>query len=503
VRIAYGEWRPDLPPIINQQGLIQARNVLPKAGGYRPVLSLVNLTSATALTARPRGSVSGITASGNGFMFAGDATKLYQQTDTGMTDRTRTVGGGYVLGTDHRWSLVKFGESIFAATPNEDTQVYRMGSSTNFAQLSQNAPRARHLAVIGDFVMAGNIYDPVEGPQPASISWPAIRNPFLWPVVGSDEAVSVQSDRQPLEGDGGWVQDLIGGAEVGAVFQERAVWRLDYVGGGAIFRINRVESGVGMLVPDSAVAFERKIFYIAEDGFRIFDYTSSVNIGKERVNRTFLADLDSLYFDRVWIAKDPDETVIWIAYPGSGNTAGRPNKLIFYDYTLNRFSDAAFDLEALIQNATVTSPSLDAPTTAEDPADIDAPPQNTTSFDDRGAIAGATRMGAFDSAFIASDFSGSALEGLLETGDLELNPGGNAFLSEVRPLVDGKDARIAVATTRRRNETMLFGDYRTQDADGSIPFRADGRYHRLRTKLPPGWTEAVGMDLVTARGGRR
>jgi hypothetical protein len=476
--------------------------MLPKAVGYRPLQSLVALPNATALTARPRGSISGITASGNGFMFAGDATKLYRQTDSAMSDVTRT-SGAYILGTDHRWSFAKFGETIFAVAPTEDTQFYTMGSSSNFAQLSPNAPRARHVAVIGDFVMMGNIYDPAVGPLPESISWPAFRNPFLWPVVGSDEAVSVQADRQPLEGGGGWVQDLIGGAEVGAVFQERAVWRLDYVGGQDIFQINRVENSVGMLVPESAVAFERQIFYIAEDGFRVFNYTESENIGKERVNRTFLADLDPIYLDRVWVAKDPDETVIWIAYPGSGNTDGRPNRLIFWDYKLNKYTESDFDLESLIQNATQSALSIDAPTTATDPGDIDAAPQATTSFDERGTAAGSTRMGAFDTSFVASDFSGADLEGLIETGDLELNPGGRAFINETRPLVDSRDAMVAVASTGRRNETMAFGRFVKMDDDGSVPHRSDGRYHRLQVKLPVGWSEAVGIDITAVGGGRR
>ena len=106
MRLPFGEWRPDLPPIANSKGLIQARNMLPKAAGYRPLQALAALPNATALTARPRGAISGITASGNGFMFAGDATKLYRQTDSGMTDVTRAAGA-YVLGTDHRWSFAK------------------------------------------------------------------------------------------------------------------------------------------------------------------------------------------------------------------------------------------------------------------------------------------------------------------------------------------------------------------------------------------------------------
>ena len=325
MRLPFGPWRPDIAPLLNQRGLTVARNMFPKAGGYRPINALSNLTGATALSARPRGAISGVDGGGSGFLFAGDATKLYEQTDSGMTDRSRTPP--YILGTTDRWDFAKFGNTIFASTPSDDMQYYTLGSQVAFQKV-ENAPRARHIAVVDDFLMTGNIYDPVSGVLPEDLSWSAIGQPLNWPELGSDAAVSVQADRQTLRGGGGLIQDVVGGAEVGAAFQEKAIWRVDHIGGREVFRIKRMEDSIGMLVAHSAVAFEREVFFIAEDGFRLFDYTKSRSIGKDIVNRTFLADLDQIYIDRVWTAKDPDETVIWIAYPGAGNTAGRPNKII-------------------------------------------------------------------------------------------------------------------------------------------------------------------------------
>jgi hypothetical protein len=512
MRLLFGELRPDLPSLANAEGLIRARNMIPQVGGYRPASGLSALTGATALDARPRGAISGIDAGGDGFLFAGDATKLYRQGDAGTVDVSRTAGGAYLLGTDHRWSFTKFGESIYASTPNDDTQFFNIGASTNFGPVT-GAPRARHLAVVGDFVMMGNIYDPVLGPLPEDLRWSAYRNGQYWPTPGTDEAVSVQSDRQPLEGGGGWVQDLVSGAEVGAAFQERAIHRLDYVGGTGVFRVTRVDQNIGMFVAHSGVAFGRGVFFIAEDGFRIFDYTSSMPIGKGKISSTFLADLDGAHLDRVWTAKDPDETVIWCAYPGAGNTAGRPNKMIWYDYALNRFSEGAIDLESLIENVTETPGSIDADESLpDDPDDLGDPgfenPGGTagygdTSFDDRGTAAGASRMGAFGTTFVASDFSGAALEGLIETGDLELQPGKFAFLTEARPIVDTREAEIAVATRSKRTDDITFGPFVGQDEDGKVPLRADGRYHRLRAKLPAGWTDAVGVDLTHVESGER
>ena len=71
-----------------------------------------------------------------------------------------------------------------------------------------------------------------------------------------------------------------------------------------------------------SVPFGRRVFYLAEDGFYLFDYTESQPVGDDRVDRTFLADIDSDYFHRVSAVSDPDEKRIWILYPGSWNASG-------------------------------------------------------------------------------------------------------------------------------------------------------------------------------------
>ncbi len=112
-------------------------------------------------------------------------------------------------------------------------------------------------------------------------------------------------------------------------------------------------------------------------------------------------------------------------------------------------------------------------------------------------------MGAFDSTYLASDFTGSALEGLIETGDIEGAPGKMFFVDEVRPLVDGRRVEVAVAEMDGRNDDVVFGPYKIMDSDGTIPIRSDARYHRLRVKLPPGWRDAVGLDIVGEVSGER
>jgi hypothetical protein len=515
MRLPFGKLQPDLPSMVNAQGLVKAVNMMPVAGGWRPMFRLANLDNVTPTNARPRGAISGLSAAGTGYLIAGDDTTLYRQTDTGFADVSRIPA--YSLGQRDRWDFTQMGKNVFAVTRNDEMQYYELGASTTFDNVSTGAPRARHIEVVANkFLVAGNIYDKEYGPLPDAISWSGVAAPFSWPVPGSNEAVSVQSDRQRLEGQGGWVHDIVSGAEVGAVFREKSIHRMDYVGGDAIFNIREVEKRHGMLIPHSGVAYERKVFFIAEDGFRVFDYTSTVNVGKDRINRTFFADLDSENIDRVWTAKDPDETVIWIAYPGAGNVGGRPNRIMVWDYVLNAFGQAELELESLVEDTTDTGASLDAPESLpDDPNDLGdpgfehvggTPGYGQTSFDDRTSRAGSSRMGAFDTAFIPSDFTGDALEGLVETGDIELFPGRRGFLSSARPLVDDREARVSVGTKDTRSvkdEDIAWTPYVGQDRDGKCSIRRDARYHRLRVKLPAGWTNAIGVDIDGRESGTR
>lgn len=496
MRVPFGPFAPDLAKIIGPGHLTVAKNVVPSASGYEPYPSLATVTGATALDARARGAISGIDAGGNAFAFAGDQTKLYRITASGAVDVSK-AGTTYNCVDKNRWEFAIFDQLVIATNPNDPPQVFDLVMSTRFEDLNVDAPRARHAAVIEDFLFFGNIFDPVLGPLPNAISWSAIGNARSWPTRGTDEALAAQSDLQPLRGDGGWVQAVVPGAEIGAVFQEREISRLDYRGGDVMFEINRVEPNRGALLAGGAVGVGRFVFYLWEDGFYLFDYTSSRPIGKDSVNDFFFTDFDPLFPDRVWMARDPDSTRIFVCYPGVGHTAGTPNRILVYDWALDRFSVLEVTVELLTR---AVEPGVTLDTLPDD--DLDGG-LGSTSFDDRVTPPGALRIGAFNGAHVFSQFSGPNLAAVLETGDLELTPGRRAMLTEVRPLVDGREATIQIATFGTRQDPLRYGLLARQDEDGKCPVRAEGRYHRLRANLPSGFTVATGLELAFAPRGRR
>ncbi len=503
MRIPLGPYVPDLSPLVGQQACSRALNAIPTASGYDHFPGLANVSGATAIDNYARGAISGVDLSGNAFNFVGDESKLYQVLETGQTDLSRAAG--YSSAGLSRWEFSLFGDIVFATNYNDPVQYYNIRGSTLFDSVENlvsapAVPRARHIATVDNFLILGNIYDPVEGPIGNGVSWSAVNSPLSWPTRGTDLAVSVQSDQQPLEGKGGPVNGLTAGSEVGAIFQKEAVWRMDYVGGDVVFNLRRVEPDHGLLSPGLAVAVGRQVFYLSEDGFYLFNYTMSASIGKDRVDSTFFSDLKEEFIDRVSIAKHPDKTLVFILYPGSGaDAAGTPNKILMYDYVLDQFGHADVDAETLVIAVSPTA-SLDAPATADDPDDLVS---TTDSFDTRISPTGSRVVGAYDSSHILSSFSGSPPDAIFEGGHLEMTPGGRSFVSAVRPLVDDVDVTMQVASTSVRNEEMVFGREIEQTADGRCPMRSDGRYHQFRINARGPFKNALGYDISAQSSGAR
>ena len=92
--ITFGEWLPDQPAFANS-GVVEARNVVPAAFGYRSLNGFEPYSGAATGTILGLYSVKA--SDGSGSIFAGDSTKLYEfdTTDSSLTDISKV--GGYTL----------------------------------------------------------------------------------------------------------------------------------------------------------------------------------------------------------------------------------------------------------------------------------------------------------------------------------------------------------------------------------------------------------------------
>lgn len=491
-QLEFGPFLPDVPPIGNP-GLLQARNVIPHAKGYGPFKSPSD-AGFGPLEARPRGFISGRDSSGISFLHAGTSDKLWRVASNVWTDASRTLGYTPLTTDLQRWSFAQFGNNVIATNYFNEPQYFPL--PTGEAGLYDNIPvgadrappQARTVGVVKQFLVFGDLNDSLntaDGVVPERVHWSAINQPLYWPFAGSDDAKAVQSDFQDLREGGGPVQRIVGASEIGLVFQERRIVRMDYVGGPSIFDFRQVETDRGTIAPDSVVLSGRTVFYLSDDGFWATDGTSSRPIGLERVNRFFFDDVDSTKLTRISAGADPDRLIVVWIYPQNGSDF--PNRGLIYHWGLDKWAELHLDLELMTQQGTLPlQPSLDELDPAQDPPPpdgIDDPVIHGISWDLLTSGVTDFELAAFNAAFELVSFAGKPLDATLETGDFELAPGRRSVVRRTRPITTGCDTTVAVAGRAREKDLPVYGADQLVNRVGSVDARSSGRYHRARLTI--------------------
>ena len=510
MRKPFGQWAPDLFSLVNGDSLLKAQNVLPIAAGYKPMQSLSAIDS-FALPSAPRGSIRGRRDDGSNFFFAAisdagsGAMQLYRHTESAWVDVSEAAG--YASLGQRRVSFTQFGTTIIAASYVNPTQGFNLAQSTLFEDLGPNVPRAAHATVAEGFLWLGDLFTRDAGVLRNAVGWGPIGGAGDWPIPGTDAATAVSSGRVEFEAGGGPVNGIVSGTEVVIIFQENAIQRADFVGSDVVWQFNRIDAESGLYIKDAAAKFERGIFFIAEDGFRLCDYTKSTNIGKDRVNDWFFADYDADFPDSVSVVRDPLDTKIWVSYAGAGHAGGVPNRVIVWDWMLDRFSYGNETVYSMLGAGQVPA-SLDSPDILGDrdvlEDTLEGIDYGALSFDDRQSGVASRRVGGFDSSFQLAELSGVPLPGLLETGDLELQPGSRALCSGVRSHVKGKGVTLqaaAIGEDLASPEEIEWSDEVPREENGFHAFMLDSRYHRFRINLGQEWERAAMYDATSMPSG--
>jgi hypothetical protein len=478
-RIEFKDWLPDQPGIT---GVVkEALNVVPQAVGYGPLRTAVDYSQSASETINNvvagRNPSSGATE-----VFAGGETKIFKldAADLSLDDVSKM--GGYTTPAEQKWRFTQFGDVLIAANADEKLQGWTLGTSTAWADLSADAPTARYLTVVRDFVVAGY----TSSLDSQKVQWSGINDETQWTTTSTN-----QSDYQVIP-DGGAVQGITGG-EFGLVLMEKSIFRMSYVGTPAIFQFDNISRNLGCFEPNSVVQYQGVTYFLGDDGFYACDGTQVISIGSEKIDRFFFSDLDESYSYRMSATVDPIKNLIVWAYPSSGGT-GAVDSLLIYNFEVKKWSRAEMSIGFVAQSATpaYTLEALDAFGTLD---------SLESSLDSRIWTGGKSQFVGGSGAKIVT-FSGSNMTGTINTGDLEI-PGQFSTINMSRPLVDGGSGSVAVATRRLLSDAITFGSYTAADSEGRAAFRSTGRYHRLSIQPSGNWTTAIAVDFDIVPQGQR
>ena len=149
-RIAFKDWLPDQPSILDS--VSEANNVIPLAVGYGPFKSAVTYSGAASENLN---NCFAAKLDNDVFIFAGGATKLFRVDNDDLSLVDESKAGGYT--GLNRWQFLQFGSLALASNGSEKIQSFDVNSSTAFADVSSDAPIAKYITAVRDFVVAGNI----------------------------------------------------------------------------------------------------------------------------------------------------------------------------------------------------------------------------------------------------------------------------------------------------------------------------------------------------------
>ena len=491
----FAEYAPDKPPLGQWTRYVQ--NVLPETlDSYAPVYELAE--TGTSLSATCQGAAAfRSTADGTAVNFAGDAADLYLSNNSfTWAEVTRSSGGAYATASDGRWIFEQFNNSVVATNGVDVMQEWSIGASTNFVNMNSTSastdasPIARYVATVRDFLFAGHL-----STNKAGIRWSEQFNHRSW-RTGTN-----QSDSQDLP-DNGEVTGIVGG-QYGVVFQQHAINLLTYTGiADIVFQRDLVSDDMGTMAPGSISSIEQTIFFYGTRGFcRIENGQSVQPIGIQRVDKTFADDVNITYLNRIASAIDQVNKLYYVAYPSNASTMGTPDKMLVYNFGIDRWALLNFGADVLwnmyastgltLENLDALYPDLDAMEVSLDSPIFQSSPIKT--------------FAAFTSNKKLAFFEGTALDAVIDTIEAETNPFGQAEIDRIIPYIDGGTIARLLGRRNRLNDTMTFSAQSSQDSFGDIYFREPpARFHRARVLWTPGdGTHAQGIEFAANKAGDR
>jgi hypothetical protein len=538
-RIPLGEWLPDQPGLIG--AITKAENCYPTATGYAPLPSEAEFSAAAdenllslAYSKDQSGtiklfaagtskiySVSSVGAltqawyttgtydqsGGTTLTVTGDSvylnftsgtatdgqftiTKIDADSFTVTTTSATTTGNvrisasenGFNTATGQRFRFTRFGNTTIAANFSDRLQSFVADSSTSFRNLADDAPVAKFVTVVRDFVVAANTVDG-STEYPYRVQWSGLNDETTWTT-----SQVTQADYQDIP-DGGHITGIRGG-EFGLILMEKAIHRMSYVGTPFIFQFDNISREKGCIASGSVSQYQGLTFFLSDDGFYVCDGQQVVPIGSEKVDRFFFSDAD-LDFTTMSCAVDPiRKLVIW-----NYKDKFAKRKLLIYSFTTKKWASAIANCD-YVSDATTASVTLEQLDSIS--ASIGA---LSVSLDSNLYPGGKYFLGGTSGTKVIT-FNGANKTATIETGDI--STGGRSLVTLARPQVDSGSASVALASRTLLSDAVSFGTSTAASSENRISLRGSGNYHRIQvTPTGDNWKMAVAVDVDVVPQGER
>lgn len=413
---------------------------------------------------------------------AGGAAIDTASTGTGTHSLTHLYSS---VSSSSQWRFAQFGNLVFATQKNAVLQVYNLASSSAFDDCAGSPPQADYISVVGRFLVLSGLLS-----NPYRIHWSGLNATTTW-TSGTNS-----SDFQDFP-DGGIVRGVAGG-EFGIIFQDQAIRRMSYVPGSPIiFQIDRIANDMGLFAPYSIIsAGSTVLFHSAKGFYKIQPGGVPEQIGREKFDKTFFDDLDKTELRMFQGCSDPRSTMVFWAYKSTSGTTGLYDKILGYDYVLERAFPISMSGEYLLgmSQPGITLENLDSIS-----ASLDALEASLDSF----AVATQPLISQFSSEHKLGFFSGLNLEATMETAEQGTDEQ-RIVTRGFRPVTDAATLYGSTSYRDTPSQTVTAGtEVLVNSRTGRCDMMKDSRYSRYKVRIPAGttWTFCAGVIPDVTTGG--
>jgi hypothetical protein len=396
--------------------------------------------------------------------------------------RISSVEAGLNTPAGQRIRFTRFGNRTIAANFGDRLQSFVADDSTSFRNLADDAPIAKFVTVVRDFVVAANITSS-GGDYPYRAQWSGLNDETTWTT-----SQVTQADYQDIP-DGGHITGIRGG-EFGLILMEKAIHRMSYVGTPFIFQFDNISREKGCIASGSISQYQGLTFFLSDDGFYVCDGQQVMPIGAEKVDRFFFSDADP-DFSTMSCAVDPVRKLVLWNY----KSRFAERKLLVYSFTTKKWSVmmTTADYISDATTASVTLEELDSISSSIDALSV--------SLDSNQYAGGKYFLGGTTGTKVIT-FNGAKKTATIETGDI--STGGRSLVTLARPQVDNGSALVALASRTLLSDGVTFGTSTAADSDNRVSLRGSGNYHRLQvTPSGDNWNMAVAVDIDVVPQGSR
>jgi len=329
------------------------------------------------------------------------------------------------------------------------------------------------------------------------VRWSALNNPNGNWVTDRGEL----SDYRDLDPKYGRITGIIGG-RFGIVFQERAIWRMTFIGSPKVFDFEEVSVDRGCSAPDSAVTIGFNTYFLSQDGFYVTNGSTVEPISSQRVSEWFIGEVNQAEYDRVQGALNwPKQSIVWSFIPTSGSGFTRQ---IIYSFADDKWAYAEEPVDFIVKTKT-DAVTLAGLSTLYPSGIVDVGVIGNSDFEAKSFTLAAFIASGTGSEF--SVFSGAPRQATIETGDFQIQAGRNSHVTGVLPIVENTAGNTRTQVLSRANQGMAqtASASSSEGDDGFCPHKVDARFVAVRVVIPANadWNNASAVHIQARMSGAK